>query len=66
MNHNPTILSPEQLATASELDIIRSMYQYIVVATSLAFAILMFYFAFRFLVWFLPDRWYVIKRRDRK
>lgn len=58
MNHNPTILTSDQLAIAPSNVILSAIYEYIVAATSLFFALVVIYLVVRFLQWFLPKYWY--------
>lgn len=57
MNYNPQIMTTEQLQTATQIQIAQAQYEYIVAATSLAFALVMLFIAFKFAVWFLPRYW---------
>lgn len=58
MNHNPTLLTSDQLAIAPSNVILAAIYEYIVAATSLFFALIAIYWIVRFLQWFLPKYWY--------
>ena len=58
MNQNPVILSPQALAVADNHTVLVAMYNFIVAAVDLAYALLIFYCVWRFLAWFLPKYWY--------
>lgn len=58
MNYNPLILSTDQLQLATDVQILKAQYEYIVASTSLAFAMVFFYFFFKALLWFLPRYYY--------
>ena len=58
MNHNPPLLTEDQLAIAPSNVILASLYEYIVASVSLAFSLLILYWVFRALVWFIPKFWY--------
>jgi hypothetical protein len=54
MNHNPPILSTEQLQNATQIQIAQAQYEFIVAATTFAFALVVMYFVFKAAIWFLP------------
>ena len=58
MQLNTHILSPSELSVATDHDVLVALYQFITITTMTAFAIILFYGVFRFLVWFLPNYWY--------
>lgn len=58
MNYNPAILTPDQLAIAPSNVVLAAIYEYIVAATSLFFALIIIYWIVRFLQWFLPKYWF--------
>ena len=58
MNHNPTLLTSDQLAIAPSNVILAGIYEYIVAVTSLFFALIIIYWIVRFLQWFLPKYWF--------
>ena len=66
MNHNPTLLTSDQLAIAPSNVILSAIYEYIVAATSLFFALVIIYWIIRFLQWFLPKYWYRSKHNESK
>lgn len=66
MNYNPTILNSDQLAIAPGNVILAAIYEYIVAATSLFFALVTIYWIVRFLQWFLPKYWYRSKYNESK
>lgn len=66
MNHNPTILNSDQLAIAPSNVILAAIYEYIVAATSLFFALVIIYWVVKFLQWFLPKYWYRSRTNESK
>lgn len=60
VNHNPTLMTQEQLHMATQTEILRAIYELLVASTSLFFAVLFFYGLYKFAVWFFP-KWYYKK-----
>jgi hypothetical protein len=67
MQVNPDIIyiTPEVANTALETQIAYAQYQFIVASISLFFAILIFYFAFKAAVWFIPRYWHRPKEDNK-
>ena len=56
--HNPTVLTYDQLQTATQIEILRSIYELLVGSISLFFALIVFYIVWKTALWFLPHYWY--------
>lgn len=57
MNPNPNLLTEAQLATAPPNVILAAIYELLAASISLAFAIFIFYWIIRLLLWVLPHYW---------
>lgn len=57
-DHNPPVLSIEQLQNATLIEIAQAQYQFIVASVSLGFALLFFLALFKLAIWFLPSFWH--------
>lgn len=62
MWYNPVIYTTNNGFTSEQ--ILFAMYQHQVATVSLLFSVVIFYFAFKFLVWFLPSYWH--RRKNEK
>lgn len=58
LNLNPPLLSVEQIQNATQIELLRAIYEFIVSAFCICIAALVFYLVFRFFVWFLPRYYY--------
>ncbi len=64
LNLNPSLLSLEQLQNATQIELLRAIYEFIVSAFCISLALVIFYFVFRFFVWFLPRYYYREQQGD--
>ena len=56
MWYNPEIYTSAQDLTDTQ--ILWAIYQHLVATTTLAFALVIFYFIFKLIVWFVPKFWH--------
>lgn len=61
MNHNPHILTSDELITATQPQVQVAQYEFIVAAVTFAFALFFAYVGFKVLICFLPKWWYLAK-----
>ena len=65
MNHNPTLLTPDQLAIAPPSVILVGIYELLLASITFAFSLLFFYWVFKFAVWFFPKFYHKSKESGR-
>lgn len=55
---NPPLLTPAEIVTATDHEILIAMYQLVFASVGLFFGIAIYYCVFRAVVWFMPKFWH--------